>query len=155
MDAKNNEESTKQVPIADLKVDPTAEELMDSPAMKPYAKLALAAMGHKDVGPVIKEIAALPLEARYTWRVASALKWAFADFENLNVVADRGTLCQEDLDRLVDLLRLRPLQFCMFLAALFGEEQMETLISSSVQQVKTIRAKRRTSLGREPEFEED
>ncbi len=42
---------------------------------------------------------ALPLEKRYAWRVASALKWAFADFENLNVVADRRTLSQEDLNK--------------------------------------------------------
>lgn len=47
-------------------------------------------------------------------------------------------------------LRARPLQFRMFLAALFGEDQMEKLISSSVQQVKTIRAVRRKNLGREP-----
>ena len=123
--------------------------------MQPYMNLALAVMGHKDVGPAVEEITALPLEKRYTWRVASALKWAFADFENLSVVADRRTLCQEDLDKLVDLLRVRPLQFCMFLAALFGEEQMEKLMSSSVEQVKTIRAKRRTTLGRETGLEED
>ena len=97
----------------------------------------------------------MTLQNGYTWRVASALKWAFADFENLNVVADRRTLRQEDLDKLVDLLKLRPLQFCMFLAALFAEERMETLISSSVQQVKTLRANRRKSLGRLPEFGED
>ena len=155
MDAKKSDDSTKQVPIRDLKGDPTAEDLTDSPEMKPYMNLALAVMGHKDVGPPVEEITALPLEKRYTWRVASALKCAFADFENLNVAADRRTLCQEDLDKLVDLLRVRPVQFCMFLAALFGEEQMEKLISSSVQQVKTIRANRQTSLGREPEFEED
>jgi hypothetical protein len=123
--------------------------------MKPYVKLALAVMGHKDVGPAVEEITALPLEKRYTWRVASALKWAFADFENLSVVADRRTLCQEDLDTLVGLLRVRPLQFCMFLAALFGEERMEELISSSVQQVKTLRANRRRTLGREPELGEE
>jgi hypothetical protein len=61
-------------------------------------------------------------------------------------VADCRTLCQEDLDTLVDLLRIRPLQFCLFLAALFGEEQMEVIISSSVQLVKALRAKRRESL---------
>jgi hypothetical protein len=87
---------------------------------------------------------------RYTWRVASALKWAFVDFENLNVVAYRRTLGQEDLDKLVDLLRHRPLQFCLFLSALFGEERMEKLMSASIQQVKTLRANRRKSLGREP-----
>jgi hypothetical protein len=101
------------------------------------------------------EVAALPLEKRYIWRVASALKWAFADFENPSVVADRRTLGQEDLDKLVDLLRVRPIQFCMFLAALFGEERMEKLISSSVQQVKALRANRRKSLGRDPELEEE
>src|ERR1035438_6664611 len=149
MDGQRDDDSIKQVPIRDLKVDPTAEDLIDSPAMEPYVRLALAVMGHKDVGPAVKEISALPLEKRYTWRVASALKWAFADFENLNVVADRRTLSQEDLDTLVDLLRVRPIQFCLFLSALFGEKQMEELIASSVQQVKTLHANRRKSLGRE------
>jgi hypothetical protein len=152
MTDEQNEPSMQRMPLRDLKVDPTAEDLIDSPAMEPYVKLALAVMGHKDAGPAVEEIAALPLEQRYTWRVASALKWAFVDFENLNVVADRRTLCQEDLDTLVDLLKFRPLQFCLFLTALFGEERMEKLMSSSVQQVKTLRANRRKSLGREPEL---
>jgi hypothetical protein len=30
----------------------------------------------------------LPLEKRYTWRVFSALKWAFADFEDEYVALD-------------------------------------------------------------------
>jgi hypothetical protein len=147
-----NDDSPKQIPIRDLKIDPTAEDLLTSLAMQPYMNLTMAVMGHKDVGPAIEEITALPLEKRYTWRVASALKWAFTDFENLNVVADRRTLSQEDLDKLVDLLRVRPLQFCLFLSALFGEERMEKLIASSVQQVKTLRANQR---GREPEIGEE
>jgi hypothetical protein len=155
MDDNDSDNSPKQVLIRNLKVDPAAEDLLDSEAMQPYMKLALAVMGHKDVGPAIQEITALPLEKRYTWRVASALKWAFVDFENLNVVADRRTLCQEDLDTLVELLRIRPLQFCMFLAALFGEERMEKVIAASVEEVKTLRANRRKSLGRESEFEEE
>jgi hypothetical protein len=108
--ANNSNDSTKQIPIRDLKMEPEAEELIASAAMQPYMNLTLAVMGHKDVGPAIEKIAALPLEERYTWRVASALKWAFTDFENLSVVADRRTLCQEDVDRLVDLLKVRPLQ---------------------------------------------
>ena len=111
---ENSDDSTKRIPIRDLKMEPGAEELLSSPALEPYMSLALAVMGHEDVAPAVKAITALPLEQRYTWRVASALKWAFADFENLNVVADRRTLGQEDLDKLVDLLRVRPLQFCMF-----------------------------------------
>src|ERR1022692_895498 len=98
MDENNSDDSTEQIPIRDLKMEPGAEDLIDSPAMEPYMKLALAVMGHKDARPAVEEITALPLEKRYTWRVASALKWAFADLENLNVVADRRTLCQEDLD---------------------------------------------------------
>src|SRR5437870_1098489 len=101
-------ESIKKIPVRNLKTEPGAEELLGSAAMKPYVNLAVAVMGHKDVGSALEEINALPLEGRYTWRVASALKWAFADFENLNVVADRRTLGQEDLDKLVDLLRVRP-----------------------------------------------
>jgi hypothetical protein len=151
MSDEDNDQSTKRIPIRDLKIEPGAEDLIDSPAMEPYAKLALAVMGHKDVAPAIEEITALPLEKRYTWRVASALKWAVADFENLNVVADRRTLCQEDFGKLVDLIRVRPLQFCMFLAALFGQERMEKLIASSVERVKTLRANRRKTLGREPQ----
>ncbi len=45
---------------------------------------------------------------------------------------------------------MRPLQFCMFLAALFSEDRMEKLITSSVQQVKAARENRRTSLVQEP-----
>jgi hypothetical protein len=155
MDGKSDDDQIKRIPIKDLKIDPTAEDLIDSPSMEPYVRLALAVMGHKDAAPAVEEIAALPLEQRYTWRVASALKWAFADFENLNVVADRRTLSQEDLDTLVDLLKFRPLQFCLFLAALFGEERMEKMMSSSVEQVKKLRANRRKSLGREPELGEE
>jgi hypothetical protein len=148
---EEKDRGTKHLKLSDIKINPTAEDLLSSPAMQPYVNLALAVMGHKNPRQAVEDISALPLEARYTWRVASALKWAFADFENLNVVADRRTLSQEDLDKLVELLRLRPLQFCMFLAALYGEERMEQIIASSVEQVKSLRAKRRESLGREPE----
>lgn len=154
MDEPDAEFRTKRISPRDLKSEPIAEDLLDSPAMRPYLKLAKAVMGNTDVSGAAEEISALPLEQRYTWRVASALKWAFADLENLNVVADRRTLAQEDLDKLVDLLRLRPLQFCMFLAALFGEEQMEKVILSSVEQVKELRAKRRESLGHVPKRDE-
>jgi hypothetical protein len=150
MDDQNSDDSVRQIPTRDLQISPEAADLMASEPMQPYMNLAQAVMGHKDVRPAIEKIAALPLEERYTWRVASALKWAFADFENLSVVADRRTLGQQDLDKLVDLVKVRPIQFCIFLAALFGEEQMERLMSSSVEQVKALRARRRESLGPKP-----
>jgi hypothetical protein len=43
----------------------------------------------------------------------------------------------------------------MVFAALFGEERMEKLMSSSIEQVKTLRANRQKSLGREPEMGEE
>jgi hypothetical protein len=30
-------------------------------------------------------VAELPLEKRYVWRVASTLKWAFADYDSANI----------------------------------------------------------------------
>jgi hypothetical protein len=138
MDEKNSENPTKQVPIRDLKVEPEAEELLESAAMEPYVNLAMAIMGGKDTAPAIEELAALPLEKRYVWRVASALKWAFADLETLNVEADRQTLSLEDRKQLVELLKNRPLQFCLFLSALFGQKNMEILMVSAIRNARAV-----------------
>jgi hypothetical protein len=59
--------------LKDLHVEPGAEDLVESPAMRPYVNFALAMMQELGLGPAKKEIAALPLEERYVWRVASAL----------------------------------------------------------------------------------
>src|SRR5438132_394020 len=122
MGENSSDDSTKQIPIRDLKMEPEAEGLLESAAMEPYMNLVMAMMGGKDTGPAIEALAALPLEKRYVWRVASALKWAFTDLETLNVEADRQTVSPEDRKQLVDLLKHRPLQFCLFLSALFGQK---------------------------------
>ena len=74
----------------------------------------------------------MPLESRYIWRVASALKWAFADCETENVTADRATLLPGDLARVMELLKLRPMQFCLFLSALVGPEEMQTMMVQAI-----------------------
>ena len=140
MDEKSRDDLTKQLPIRDLKMEPEAEELLESVAMQPYMELAMAIMGGKDTGPAIEELAALPLENRYVWRVASALKWAFVDLETLNVEVDRQTLSQEDRLRLIELLKHRPLQFCLFLSALHGQKQMEHLMISAIKNTRIIAA---------------
>jgi hypothetical protein len=61
-------------PIAEIKVEPGAGDLLDSPAMQPYMNLMIASMQARDTGPALAELAALPLEKRYVLRVASALK---------------------------------------------------------------------------------
>jgi len=70
--------------------------------------------------------------------VASALKWGFADFDNVPVAADRDTLNPEDFDKVVDLLKHRPIQFCMFLKALVGAEAMERLMMEGIATAKLV-----------------
>jgi hypothetical protein len=85
-----DDDSIKQIPIGDLRTEPEAEDLLESAAMEPYLNLAMAVMGGKDTSPAIEGLAALALEKRYVWRVASALKWAFVDFETLIEVQARS-----------------------------------------------------------------
>ena len=119
-------------------MEPEAEALLESAAMEPYMNLAIAVMGGKDTRPAIEKLAELPLEERYVWRVASALKWAFADLETLNIAADRKTISPADRSRLTELLQLRPLQLCLFLSALFGQKQMELLMISAIKNARIV-----------------
>jgi hypothetical protein len=64
--------------------------------------------------------------------VASALKWAFADFDNVNVTADRDTLSDADLTRVLKLLEHRPIQFRLFLAALVGPVEMRRMMVPAI-----------------------
>jgi hypothetical protein len=84
--------------------------------------------------------AALPLEKRYVWRIASALTWALAELETLKVEGDRQTLSLEDHQQLVDLLKHRPEQFCLFLSTLFGQKQMELMMVSAIRTARVITA---------------
>src|SRR5439155_19760826 len=126
-----------QVPIKDLISEEGADELLTSPEMHPYVRLLMTGFLNKQaIEPHLKEIASLPLEKRYVWRVASALKWGFADFESVNVEVDRQTLSPDDLQKVADLLRLRPTQFCIFLKTLFGTENMERMMLSGIATAK-------------------
>jgi len=135
-----NRQPPKRIPIRDLKVEPEVEQLLESTAMEPYMNLAVAMMGGTDPNPAILQLLALPLEQRYVWRVVSALKWAFADFDTVTVDADRQTLSLEDRNQLIDLLKHRPLQFCLFLSALLGQEDMELMMLSAIKNSRTIAA---------------
>jgi len=72
----------------------------------------------------------------YVWRVASALKWAFADLDDLSVSADKDTLTPEDFAKVQDLLKLRPIQFCLFLKALVGTEEMLRMMVEAIKVAK-------------------
>lgn len=126
----------KLVELKDLKVEDGAHELASSPDMQPYIRLIEAQMLGGDPAPALEAIRQLPLEKRYIWRVASALKWAFADCEDWNVAADKKTLKPEDLAKVMDLLKLRPAQFCIFLKALVGAEEMQRRMVQAIGMAK-------------------
>jgi len=119
-----DDDNIKWMPVNELHQEPGAKELTESPEMKPYLNFAAALMQGHDPEPELEAIRQLPLEKRYVWRVASALKWGLADFDDLSVEADKLTLPPEDFARMMDLLKLRPIQFCVFLKALVGTEEM-------------------------------
>jgi hypothetical protein len=116
------------VAIKDLKTEPGSDELVRSPAMQPYIRLAVAAQRREGVRPALEAIAALPLDKRYVWRIASALKWAFADYDSFSVAADRETMKPEEREKVTELLKFRPAQFCRLLKVLLGESEMERMM---------------------------
>ncbi len=133
MDAKD-----EQLPITDLKSEDGADELLHSEMMRPYMKAVEAIMAKEGLQEAVREIAELPLEQRYVWRVLSALKWGFADFESVNVVVDRKTLTPEDRKKVAELLQHRPVQFCLFLKALIGAEAMEQMMTQAITVAKQV-----------------
>jgi hypothetical protein len=117
-------------------VEEGAHELFDSPEMEPYCRYLMAGMTGKDVTPSLDVIRRLPLGKRYLWRIASALRWGFADFDTVNVAVDRQTLDPADFAKVMDLLKLRPIQFCMLMASLVGAEQMERTMFQAISMAK-------------------
>jgi hypothetical protein len=100
--------------------------------MEPYLEFIKAVIQDHDSSPELDAIRLLPLEKRYVWRVASALKWGFADFDDLGVEADKRTLTPEDFAKVMDLLKLRPMQFFIFLKALVGIETMQKIMVQAI-----------------------
>ena len=135
MDEQQNS-AVKRLSLSDIKMEDGAEELLKSPTAQPYMRLAVALAAGRDIQAPLLEISQLPLESRYLWRVVSALKWAFVDLDDLSIVVDRKTLSPEDLDKVEELLRLRPLQFCLFLKALCGSEEMEQTMVQAIRRAK-------------------
>jgi len=126
------DDRTKPIPIGNLHQEDGAHELASSPDMEPYLKFAMAVVQDAAPAAALAAIRGLPLERRYVWRVASALKWAFADCDDLSVEADRQTLMPEDLARVTELLKYRPVQFCLFLKALLGPQELQRIMAEAL-----------------------
>lgn len=131
-----NDEQPEPIPIKRLFSEDGAHELANSQNMQPYLRLLKAGLQEKDMTPHIEEIASMPLEKRYIWRVTSALKWGFANFDDVYIPVDRDTLSPEDLNKVTELLRFRPMQLCMLLKALMGPEEMERMMAEAVAVAK-------------------
>jgi hypothetical protein len=70
----------------------------------------------------VADLKNLIIEDRYLWRVASALKWAFADFDSASVRADMATIItDDDRKRLSELFAMRPTQFCLLMKGNSGK----------------------------------
>jgi len=128
----------RMIPVSKIVMEEGAEELMSSPDMQPYIKLAGAVMTGSGIQAALQQIAQLPLEKRYLWRIVRALHWAFADWDDVSVAADLKTLPLESLQKIEKLLRFRPAQFCSFLKAFGGEERMEAVLSAAIKSAKAI-----------------
>jgi hypothetical protein len=132
------EDDIKQVSINELRQEDCAQELASSPDMEPYLNFAVALMQGNDPAPELEAIRQLPVERRYVWRIASALKLGFADFDNLGVDADRQTLSPDDFAKVRELLKLRPIQFCMFLKTLVGAEEMQRMMVEGIKVARQV-----------------
>jgi hypothetical protein len=134
----DEDDPIKRIPISELHQEEGARELAESADMEPYLNFAMTLMQGNDPTPELEAIRQLPLEKRYVWRIASALKWGFADFDNLGVDADRQTLSPEDFAKVMDLLKLRPMHFCMFLKALVGADEMQRMMVEAIKVAKRV-----------------
>ena len=129
----------RAIPISDIISEDGAHELATSENMQPYIRLAMAVLQDADPTRRLEEVAALPLEKRYIWRVASALKWGFADFDDVNVETDTATLGPKDLEKVWDLLKFRPIQFCLFLKALVTDYEADGILTDGDDPLNQLR----------------
>jgi hypothetical protein len=128
----DDDDSIKRIPIKDLHQEEGAHELASSPDMEPYLEFIKAVMQDHDPSPELEAIRQLPLEKRYVWRIASALKWGLADCDDLSVDADRQTLSPEDFSKVMRLLKFRPMQLAIVLKALVGIEEMQRMMVEAI-----------------------
>ena len=122
----------KRIPIKDLVSEEGAHELATSADMEPYLEYLKARDSRPRYRFAVERHRCIAARKALVWRIASSLKWAFADFDDVTVGIDELTLTPEDFTKVAELLKFRPVQFCLFLKALFGAEAMEQMIGEAV-----------------------
>jgi hypothetical protein len=113
----------RDVSLRGIKVDPLAHELATSEGTRPYLDCQIKAYRNNGAGleAALQIVRDLPLEKRYTWRVFSALKWAFADFEDEYVALDLPHIPEPTRSEMTKELELRFQQLQMLLQTFHTE----------------------------------
>ena len=113
----------QNVSLRGIKVGSLAHELATSQRTQPYLDCLIKAYRNNAVGldAALQVVRDLPLGKRYTWRVFSALKWAFADFEDEYVVLDLPHIPEPTRSEMTKELELRFQQLQMLLQAFHAE----------------------------------
>ena len=112
-----------KVSLKDIKTGSLAHELATSEGTRPYLDCLIKAYRDNGVGleAALEVIRDLPLEKRYIWRVFSALKWAFADFEDEYVALDLPHIPEPTRSEMTKELELRLQQLRMLLQTFHTE----------------------------------
>jgi len=123
LEGRNSAMEATKVPLEEIKTDPLAHELATSEGMKPYLDCLIKAYRNNAVGleATLQVVRDLPLEKRYTWRVFSALKWAFADYEDEYVALDLPHIPEPTRSEMTKELELRFQQLQMLLQTFHTE----------------------------------
>lgn len=110
----------EMIPLKEIAIDPLAQELVRSEQARPYTDYFMKAYSNDAAGveSALQVLGDLPLEKRYTWRVFSALKWAFADFDDECVKLDLPHIPETTRTEMLKALRIRFLQLEMLLNVL-------------------------------------
>jgi hypothetical protein len=112
----------KNISLKVIRVDPLAHELATSEDMRPYLDCLIKAYSNNaGLEAALQVVRDLPLEKRYTWRVFSALKWAFADFEDEYVALDLLHISEPTRAEMTKELELRLQQLRMLLQTFHTE----------------------------------
>jgi hypothetical protein len=112
-----------KVSLKDIKIDRLAHELAASEGTQPYLDCLIKAYSNNAAGleAALQVVRDIPLEKRCTWRAFSALKWAFADFEDEYVGLDLPHISEPTRSEMTKELELRFLQLQMLLKAFHTE----------------------------------
>lgn len=123
----------REIDLSSIDLGVLARELMDQPDDRPYLAYSKAVMTGKDRTAALDAIRALPVHRRYTSRIFEALALAFADYDSESVEADRSAFTDLDWDALRGLdFSHRPIQFCLLLKALLGEDEMRRIMGQAI-----------------------